>query len=198
MTTAVSNDQKQKWNEAVTEFAQEIHRQYHGLDDSWTTALVEEVKALGLAAEYISKRSLMAAFRNCVGDKRIILPKSEPVLTQEIVDRIKASFPPIIKSVPREISQRDKSALAGIAPQSGRKTAADRRDADSRSSQNVATARDLSRLSELRTEYRALKVQAELAMGENPRNHASTYAIRKSLLAKLNADPKFKEVRDQS
>src|ERR1700722_1325701 len=117
MTTAVSNDQKQKWNEAVTEFAQEIHRQYHGLDDSWTTALVEEVKALGLAAEYISKRSLMAAFRNCVGDKRIILPKSEPVLTQETIDKIRASFPPVIKRVEREQTQREKNALSGVHKQ---------------------------------------------------------------------------------
>lgn len=196
MTTAVSNDQKQKWSEAVTEFAQEIHRQYHGLEDSWTTALVEEVKALGLAAEYISKRSLMAAFRNCVGDRRIILPKTEPVLTQETIDKIKASFPPVIKSVPREISQRDKSALAGIAKQTGRQTLADRRANDAKVSREVTTAKDLSRLAELRTEYRALKVKAETLAGNNPRNHAETYAVRKAALAKLNSDPRFAEVRE--
>ena len=192
MTTAVSNDQKQKWNEAVTEFAQEIHRQYHGLDDSWTTALVEEVKALGLAAEYISKRSLMAAFRNCVGDKRIILPKSEPVLTQETIDKIRASFPPVVKYVPKEVSQKEKSALAGIARQTGRVSrGGEMQQRNAEIDDKYAAERKFRETQRLNSEYRKAIIDAELLTG---RSHAESYSLRKEAIAAVKADPRFKNI----
>ena len=67
---------------------------------------------------------------------------------------------------------------------------------DAAVNKGVATVKNLSRLAELRPQYRSLKAQAETLMGSNPRNHAETQSVRKAALAKLNADPKFKEVRD--
>lgn len=198
-TSAISQDQLQKWSVAVQEFVTDIYKQYPGLDGAFTTHLIDEVKALGLAREYISSRSLWAAFRNCAADGRIVLPPTEPVLTDEVINKIKASFPPVIKRVEREQTQREKSALAGISKQTGRVShASEMQERNSAIDKSYTDERNKKRLNLLRIEYKGLKVAAETAMGNNAKNHAETYAIRKSLLAKLNTDPKFKEVHDQS
>jgi hypothetical protein len=192
----VSLEQQIKWADAVQQFSNEVYAKYPGLGNSWTPALIEEVKAIGLFKEFISPRSLWACFRNCVADNRIALPPTEPALTPEQIDRLRAKFPPVIKKVERELSQREKSAMVGVSPQSGRLTAADRQAATKEVDSVYNSARNNARLNRLRQEYRDLKANAETLRGENARSHAQAYAARKEALEKINADPRFAEVRD--
>ena len=147
---------------------------------------------MGLAAAYISRRGLMAAFRNCVGDKRIILPKTEPVLTEEVINKIRASFPPVVKYIPKEVSQKEKSALAGIATQTGRVSrGGEMQQRNAEIDDKYAAERKFRESQRLNSEYRKELIDAELLTG---RSHAESYSLRKEAIAKVKNDPRFKNI----
>jgi hypothetical protein len=192
--TAVSEDQAKKWAEAVQEFVNDIDKKYPGISGSFVGPLIEEVKALGLHQSFISSRSLWACFRNAVADGRIVLPKLD---VAEASERLAAAFPPVVTERQLARQKRDAAANAGIAAQSGRVTSRDRREADSQSSKDVSIVRNLSRLAELKAEYKSLRVKCETAMGSNPRNHSETFSLRKKMLSELQSNPRFAEVRSE-
>jgi hypothetical protein len=101
----------------------------------------------------------------------------------------------VVKTVERQPSQKEKAAMAGIAPQSGRLSHTDKEVVKS-VDDSYQAARNQARLRTLRQEYRDLKNQAESLRGTDARNHAQAYRMRKTAIDKLNADPKFAEVRD--
>jgi hypothetical protein len=193
-TQAIPQAQMQKWSDAVQEFVSDIFKKYPSLDDSFIPKLIEETKALGLMREYISSRALWGAFRNCVADGRIVLPAVEPTLTPEAIAKLVSKYPVIIKT-DRQISQRERSALAGVSPISNNH-AADVRDNNRKIDDAYAAERASRDKTRLRQEYRELRAKAETVMGENPKSHAQTNQARKDALQKLNADPRFLTVRD--
>lgn len=193
---AVPQEQMKKWETGVNDFCQEIFKKYPSLDGNFIPVLIAEVKALGLMREYISARALWGAFRNCTADGRIALPPVEPVLTEETIQKIRAKFPPVVKSVEKQLTQKEKNALSGTHAQSGRVTTQDRAEENRKIDANYAKERSSRQNASLRREYLELKAKAETVMGDNPRSHAQTISARKEALAKLNADPKFAKVRD--
>jgi hypothetical protein len=196
---AISQEQQIEWKTAIQEFANETYAKYPGLDsinNSWINTLVDEVRALGLDKSHISLRSLRACFRNCVGDNRIKLPDAEPVLTPEVIQKIRNSFPPVVKRVERELTQREKNSLSGVEKQSARLSGNERKTATLKVDNIYDAARNNARINKLRQEYRDLKLQCETLRGENARSHAQAYAARREALQKLNEDPKYREVRE--
>jgi hypothetical protein len=192
----ISQELLKKWGVAIQDFANEIFKKYPSLDGGFIPILVEELKALGLAKEYISTRSLWAAFRNCVGDNRIKLPDAEPVLTPEVIQKIRNSFPPVVKRVERELTQREKNSLSGVEKQSARLSGIERNAVSKQVDSVYDAARNNARLNKLRQEYRDLCNNASTLRGENARSHAQAYAARKAELERINSDPRFAEVRD--
>lgn len=196
-TQAISLEQEQKFEQAAQDFIDGLTKKHPKLqiNDALIASVISELKTLGLYRENISTRAFWGAFNNCVMDRRIVLPPQEPVLTPEAIEKLKASFPPVIKRVERELSQKEKAAMAGIAPQSGRLSHTDQTTV--KSVDDIYNAgRNAARIRALRQEYRDLKSQAEQLRGDDARNHAQAARVRKAAIEKLNSDPRFAEVRD--
>ena len=189
----ISQELLKKWGVAIQEFANEIFKKYPSLDGGFIPILVEELRALGLAKEYISTRSLWAAFRNCVGDNRIVLPPVEPTLTPEALEKLRAKFPTVIKTVERQLTQREKNALSGVERQSARRSHSQPEES---SPTGMSGAMNAINLTKLKAEYRTRLAEAESAVGNSPRNHAETFRLRKSMKAALAADKRFDSVRE--
>jgi hypothetical protein len=190
-TQVISQEQEMKWSAAIQQFSNEVYAKYPSLGNSWTPALIEEVKAIGLFKEFISPRSLWACFRNACADGRIVLPPIEAVLTPEVIEKIRNSFPPVVKQ--RELTQREKNAASGVERNNGRKNHAEKEEP---CQTGMSHAMDAVRLTKLKAEYKTRLSEAESAVGDNPRNHAETYRLRKSLKDALAADRRFDPVRD--
>ena len=75
-------------------------------------------------------------------------------------------------------------------------TKQDREESNRKIEKGYADQKAVTQRNVLRREYLELKGKAETAMGDNPRSHGQTYAIRKARLLELNNDPRFASVRD--
>jgi hypothetical protein len=197
----ISAEQQAAFEQAAQDFVNQVLARYPKITsiqpmDKVIEATLASMKDIGIYRSGLSVKAFWAGFNNAVQiDRTIRLPKEEPVLTAETIEKLKASFPPVVKHVERQLTQKEKSALAGISNQTGRVSHVDR--SNTKAVEDIYQAgRNAARLRALRQEYSDLKNRAETLRGDDARNHAQAARVRKAALDKINADPKFKEVRD--
>jgi hypothetical protein len=190
-TQAIPQEQMQKWSDAVQEFVSDIFKKYPSLDDTFIPKLIEEVKALGLMREFISARALWGAFRNCCADGRIQLPPVEPTLTPEAIAKLVAKYP-VVVTRERELTQRERSALAGVSSQSGRMTSADKIEQDKKQSDAYSNERNMRNAKSLKAEFQRALNDASILTG---RTHSESANLRREATEKVMRDPRFASVR---
>jgi hypothetical protein len=204
MVTAIAIPQEQKnvlkFQQAAQQFQTELMQRHPRIGElqSWDAILQAIIKSyvdLQMPATSLSNsKSFWAAFHGCVQDRTIFVPAAEPVITQETINRIREKYPVVITK-DRELTQRERSALAGVS-QVSNNHAADVRETNRKIDDTYASERAARNTTRLRNEYRELRAKAETAMSDNPRSHGQNQAERKRLLAELNSNPKFAAVRD--
>ena len=195
MTTAAQAIPQQKFEVSAQEFYDQLNKKYPTLAvDSTVPILIAQLKEMGLFIEFVSVAALWGAFYAAVSANKLTLPPVVPVLDDATIERIRAKFPPVIKSVPKELSQREKSALAGVPERgSGRATAAERRSESKRIEDSYRQEREKRAATSLRSEFRKALADAEMLTG---RTHSESATLRKEAVSKVMADPKYLSVRD--
>jgi len=201
MTTQVviPQEKEQKFEVAAQEFLDSITKKHPGLviNQQLIDSLVAELQAIGMYREHLSQRAFSAAFHSAVASGSIQLPPVEPTLTPDAIEKLRAKFPVTIKYVPKELTQKEKNALVGVATQSGRlnhaKEVQEVNNQIASSYANERVSRDKIRL---RSEYRKAVADAQMIMVGDGRSHAKNGAARKEALARIAADRRFDSVRE--
>ncbi len=184
---------QQQWATAVQQFVTATFAKYPALPDSFIPVLIEELKAMGLYREHISYKALSAAFNNAVAEGRIKLPVTDPVLTAETLAKIKNSFPPVVKYVEKQMSQRERNAMSGIEPQTARVSHKQQMAENNKAIEDkYAQERAARNAKSLRAEFNRALNDAEMLTG---RTHSESASLRKEAREKVLRDPKFKNVR---
>lgn len=197
MTTATA--EQEKFEVSAQQFIDQMLERYPTITkvqpmEKIIAATVQSLRDLNLYRENLSVKAFWAGFNNSVQiDKTITLPAPPKVDVAAAAAQLAAKFPEVVTG--KKVNKNQSTDF--VNRQSGRTTHAERKEMETKSSKDISVVKDLSRLAELRTEYRALKVQAENMRGNNPRNHAETASVRKAALQKLNSDPRFREVRSE-
>jgi hypothetical protein len=163
------------------------------ISQEFIDAVIAELKSVNMWRESVSLKTFKMGLAAAIDSGKVLAPVMKPIDIVAAAEQLSSRFPSVvtIKKVRKE------SSTDYVNSQSGRATQSEKREMDARSSAKVATAKDLSRLADLRSEYRSLRVKAETAMGSNPRNWAETFSVRKEALQRLNSDPRFAEVRSE-
>src|SRR6266576_466464 len=185
-----------KMHQAAQQFQDELMKLHPRIGElqSWDAILQAIIKSYTdlqiPLTSLTTAKSFWAAYHSCVQDKTIRVPAAEPVITQETIDRIREKYPVIIKT-DRQISQREKSALAGISSQSGRQTHADKIAEDKKRSESYAGERTMRNTKALKSEFQRALNDAGMLTG---RTHAESANLRREATQKVLQDPRFASI----
>ena len=177
------------------EFIDDTLRRFPGIqiDQNFIDSVVGELQAVGLYTNMISLKTFKMGLASAVDAGKIILPPKPVIDIEAAARKIAAQFPPVIKYRDRELSQKEKSALAGITPQSGRATKEDRELENKKIDRRHAEERSSRELIRLRAEYKLAKSSAEtICVG----THGQNATARKEALRVLANNKKFDSVRE--
>jgi hypothetical protein len=189
----ISQEQQNKLADSMQEFHNQLCRKHPSLvsDNRIIPILIAELKLMGLFLEYVSVAAVWGAFYAAVSKNLITIPPVPVVLTSEAIQKLVSKYP-VVVTKERELTQRERSALAGISSQSGRQTAADRRAADEKRSLEYSGERTARNLTVLKSEFRKALADAEMITG---RTHSESANLRREATDKVMQDPRFASVR---
>ena len=190
-TTVITEDQIKSYMPAAEQFFAHVRKAYPALvmTQEITDIVVDEMRQMGLYHQGMSFKSFNAGFLAAVAAGRIEIPKPPSVDVSEAAERLQNTFPKVMTE--RELAKRKLDT--GIVKQSGRKSHAEKEEP---SQTGMSRAMDAIRLTKLKAEYKTRLAEAESAVGNNAKNHAETYRLRKSLKDALAADRRFDSVRN--
>jgi hypothetical protein len=162
-------------------------------------SVIAELQAVGLWRDAISLKTYKMGLSAAIDSGKIVAPAPRPAAVDiaAAAERLRSAFPKVMTERELAKQKRDAAANAGIAPQTGRRTAAERKATTQQVDDVYAKAKNNARLSKLRQEYNDLKSNAETLRGPNARSHAQAYAARKAEIDRINSDPRFAEVRSE-
>jgi hypothetical protein len=187
-----------KMQQAAQQFQDELMKLHPRIGElqSWDAILQAIIKSYTdlqiPLTSLTTAKSFWAAFHSCAQDKTIRVPAAEPIITQETINRIREKYPVIITKE-RPLTQRERSALAGIPERgSGRATAAERIAETKKINDRYADERKMRQTKSLKAEFQRALNDAGMLTG---RTHSESSNLRKEATAKVMADPKFKALR---